>query len=284
MGALFPVTACAALFIAAGGLDDAVYANVTFNHMYFGSTPFLQPIDHLLNMPRIILLGGLTFWLIAGIGVMRAATRRERHDGLLLLFALGSFAGVKMSGLDYAHYYVQLLPPVALLGGLALPSMFGTRRRRLAGALLLWLPLVFNGALYLDSITPASDRAEAVGVRDCEASAPEIGAYIHSHTPDGARIYNVGRDAEIYYYADRLPATRFFYDRTFLADPATVTETTGALSAAPPTLVVDTRDLCPLAIPVPPEIDRLIASSYVLDATVAGARIYIRQAQQSPSP
>ena len=83
--------------------------------------------------------------------------------------------------------------------------------------------------------------------------------------PYGAsdRIYNLGRDSEIYYYAERLPSAQLMYDRPFSVDPATAAQAANQVLSAPPALLVDTFTGCTQGLPWPPEIATVVAARYV---------------------
>jgi len=94
--------------------------------------------------------------------------------------------------------------------------------------------------------------------------------------PDDA-IYNYGRASQLYFYADRRPASRFIYDRPFWLDPPTLDEAVEDLRASRPVLIVDT--MAPRDHPLwekahPPPIRELLETEYEFVERVEFADIY----------
>lgn len=267
--------ACVAVFAGLGAVGDFWYANVTYNRLYSDSTPALTRIDLAWQFRRDVLLGGLPFWIIALAGCVVAARRRQHRDLLLLGWSFVSFASLKFTGRDSAHYYVQLLPGAALLGAVAFASI--ARHRATLGIAAVALAPLFaiHTGVYAGMAMSGDAKAAYAGTIDCEAASPGLGAWVRDHTSPDSRIYNLGRDTELYYYAGRDPAVRFMYDRPFYLDAATGDETARALSDSRPAMIVDTTATCPpRGLAIPPAITAVIASNYTLTAIVEDARIY----------
>ena len=108
--------------------------------------------------------------------------------------------------------------------------------------------------------------------------APQLGAYLASITGPDERIYDYGREAQLYFYADRLPASRFFSNRSFFLDPPTTEETVNALREAPPAVIVDTMtprlDFDPKDAP-PPAFRDLLEEDYLYAGRVEFADVYL---------
>ena len=163
------------------------YANVTYNRLYGGHDNLQRaPALALMTMPSNVFVGGLGFWLLASAGTLvhRDGTSRRNDDLLLLLWALGCYAGIKATGRESAHYYVQLLPVGALLGARAARrSPPCCRRRSQALAVLSATALVgFQIAVYASQFATPAARAEVHSLYPwmyaCESRAPEIGAWV----------------------------------------------------------------------------------------------------------
>ncbi|TMG02393.1 MAG: hypothetical protein E6I09_10350 [Chloroflexi bacterium] len=63
--------------------------------------------------------------------------------------------------------------------------------------------------------------------------------YIADNTSPDDRIYNLGFDSELYFYAHRRPATRYLHDLPFVADYSRVEKALEDLKEAPPIFVID---------------------------------------------
>ncbi len=287
VGAASPLLVTVALFAAFSALSDFWYANVTYNRLYTEVIPLSERLWRLFIISPSAVLGGLIFWHRAAVGLVLAARRRAPFGWLLLLWVAGAYLGIKVTGRDLSHYYAQLLPGVALAGALSVSAIaqdFRRRGVRLAVYATLVPLAIFQLALYATLASTASSREELHITSDCETEAPAVGQWIRERSQPSDRIYNLGRDSEIYFYSQRLPAARFMYDRPFELDPDTAGETAEALRREPPRFIVDT--LACITVPGPPaEVAALIDLRYRLAETVGRAVIYeLRTAAVSDGP
>jgi 4-amino-4-deoxy-L-arabinose transferase-like glycosyltransferase len=280
-GAIVPLGACAAIFVALGALDEFWYANVTYNRLYADVIPYQDRLLGAIDMNPAVLTGGLGLWLFAAFGACLALRMRSPESLLLLLWAAGCWASVKFTGRDHAHYYVQMIPGVALLSALVV-DWFASRKRlvveRVIATLAVSTLVVWQGAVYGSSVISAERRAEVheprADLRACEAAAPAIGSWIAARTSPDDRVYNLGRDSSIYFYARRQPAARFMYDRPFYLGADTSSETASALRTSRPRYIADTTKHCGEGAPTPAPLRALLAEQYVAVATVETATIY----------
>jgi 4-amino-4-deoxy-L-arabinose transferase-like glycosyltransferase len=116
---------------------------------------------------------------------------------------LASLVGTSASGRFYPHYFIQLLPPLALLAAPALSRLW-TR----IDEYRLWLlrPGVTKGWLALTVV--GFLIAHAIGLAD-QRSETAIGRYIRATSTPGDRIFVWGQHAAIYLDARRRPASRY---------------------------------------------------------------------------
>ena len=119
--------------------------------------------------------------------------------GLLAASAIGAAAGARF----YPHYYVQLIPPLALL---AAPYYARLWSRTMQPPHWLLRPAVTYAWLALTVI--------AFSIEDWTALAPrrvpsEAGRYLFTHSSPDDRIFVWGQSSEIYLDAQRRPASRY---------------------------------------------------------------------------
>ena len=223
------------------------------------------------------------------VGLCVWAGRRRRVTPELWLWLGGGGVAVLLGLRFFGHYYLQLLPPLALIGAAVLPEVAATARRWLwAGAALpATLMLVF-------AFFPAED----FGVLPYGEVATRVRALT---TPDET-IFVWGSFPEIYWAADRQPATRFIHTGFLIGDPSgRPPGSTGPrdgipggwlmlvqdLEARPPALVVDTSQARIRGVQYHP-LDQTGAwatmrSNYVLADEVDGVRLYRRIGPAAPS-
>jgi hypothetical protein len=154
-----------------------------------------------------ILKQNAPLWLLAGVGLFAIWRRHEnrRRATFVTAFLCFSFLAVCPGLFFRQHYFVLLLPAVALLAGAAI------RRRAMCwvfvAALLLSIGLQREFLFGLDPIQACRQLygpnpfPEAIRVAD----------YIRAHSEKDARIAVLGSEPEIYFYAHRHSATSYIY-------------------------------------------------------------------------
>ena len=143
-------------------------------------------------------------------------------------------------------------------------------------ATLTALAVLTNSALYLVPVRSEQRVAPDVLYHEQWAENSEfLGAYIAAHTTPDDTIFNLGRESQIYFYADRRPAARYFYDYVYSYDPETVRLTIDALRAAKPAFIIDSIQP-PLFQPSdrPPEFDRFLSEDYEYGGHLYFADLY----------
>jgi 4-amino-4-deoxy-L-arabinose transferase-like glycosyltransferase len=165
------------------------------------------------------------FWAMAlcGLAIPRLAGRRERL--LLGGWALASTVGVCIGLRFREHYFIQVLPALAALGGVAAG---GAARVLLArtGRAPAWVglsalvlvtaaPPVYANWGTLRAGSPNAISRKIYGLNPFPESL-EIARYIRSTSDEGDSVYVVGSEPQIFFYARRRSATRyiFFYPLT----------------------------------------------------------------------
>jgi hypothetical protein len=270
-------------FIASGALDEFAYANFKYNYLYSSELPLDERLRKLSVSLRF-------FTIVAAPLVLASATAtvfivaRFRHTFLLLLlpWLLACFLGVSSSGRFFPHYYGQALPVLSLLTTFSLLHILsqGKLIRCSLGATLalgLGVCLIVNGAVYLQPDPASRHVAKFTEPQsEWESDSLDLAAYIRAETAPGDTIFNLGRETQLYFYADRRPASRFLYDRPFWLDPPALDEAIAELKQARPALIIDSLQPPMFARPSfhPPAIRELLAGDYEFVGRVAFANVY----------
>jgi hypothetical protein len=141
-----------------------------------------------------------TLWFVlanlAIVGLCVAAARRWREDADLWLWVIAGVIAVGSGLRFFGHYYIQLLPPLALLA--TRPLARAPARALAAVAVVAAVPIAYLAV-------PAYKRDNSTTQRTGRALA----AYARAHTGPDARILVWGHLPEVYWRSDRPPATRF---------------------------------------------------------------------------
>ncbi len=117
------------------------------------------------------------------------------------------------------HYYVLMIPALALLAGAAVTVANTAFHSRwpywLFGAALVWSVAVQRDFLF--RMTPLQACRELYD-RNLFPEAIPVAAYIRAHSTKDARIAVLGSEPEIYFYADRHSATTYIYTYGMMED------------------------------------------------------------------
>jgi len=204
--------------------------------------------------------------------------------GLVAASAVGAAAG----GRFYPHYYIQLIPPLALLGAPHYAQLWSGRTQPRhwllrPAATYAWLGLTVVAFSISHSLKLASKREPS-----------ETGRYLSEHSTPEDRIFVWGNGARFYLEARRRPACRYFmsFPLTGYVFPGEMREKInwrnrilpGAwmtlerdFSRHPPTYIVDLR-VDPKNAPYPvedfPILARLLAERYRPVARTAEGVVY----------
>ncbi len=231
-----------------GTLDDFIDVSLVYGWDYTSDVPLSSRASGLWRL-TLQLLATAPLIVAAGIGAYRLRRRSSDPAAVILVAsAAGSVFGVASSGRFFPHYVVQLLPSFALLAAPVAESAWDTLRDgrpRDVRAVAVWAGvfiscLYFNLSVFLHT-TP--EERHIAKFPDAQArasiSSRDLAEYVRAETLPDETILNWGRETQIYFYADRKPATRYLYDRPFWQDPPTFDEAMSDLRAHPPTLIID---------------------------------------------
>jgi multidrug transporter EmrE-like cation transporter len=148
--------------------------------------------------------------VLAVVGLVLLWRDRERREAAVIatLFLGCSFLAVCPGLYFRQHYFVLVLPAMALLVGAA-----ATMPR---SAMALWLVAgalsysVVRQSDYLFRMTPDEICAAEYGRNPFPEAIP-VADYIRTHTSAGERIVVLGSEPEIYFYAERRAVTPYVY-------------------------------------------------------------------------
>jgi 4-amino-4-deoxy-L-arabinose transferase-like glycosyltransferase len=208
-----------------------------------------------------------------GLGVLGLlAAIGWRSSPLLARLWLGAaLVGVLGGGNFHAHYYVQLAAPLSILAAVGVRQLL-VHRRPLAtaacGAAAL-ATLVLTAPLWFAS---GSAQARAIWPEDRRLVYSEaVASYVRAHTGPDERVYVLWAGADVYYLADRRPATRYMWFRNVASIEGALAATRRMLAAHPPALVVLMQR--PETIDPTGATARILRQRYRVAARVEGVRI-----------
>lgn len=263
-GFVLPLAVTLAYFASHGALADLRFYAWTYNtQVYVPEVPLGRrlaavqiPLRLLAErMPAALALGSAAaaglLWLVF------VRERREPAKAVLAWLTLGWSAtgllSTMLSGRDFAHYSIQVLPGVCLACSWSLAwcwrragEAHAASRRLVLRALpvLALLSLLLPGAWWTATAEARDDGTAGIG---------EI---IRQHSRPDERIFIWGYLPELHVFAQRLPSTRFFYtnwvtglipwtnvdwmkDTAYAVIPGTAEQMQGDYRRRPPAIVVD---------------------------------------------
>jgi dolichyl-phosphate-mannose-protein mannosyltransferase len=204
-----------------------------------------------------------------------AALAWWRAPLLVRLWLGAAVVGVLAGGNFHTHYYLQLVPPLAVLGGVAVAGLVEARRQiawgvcfaPAAAALAFAAPLWFASGVA---------QAEAIWPRDPHLQSDHaVARYVRLHTRPHEPIYVVWAAADVYYLADRPPAFPYLWYRNVQSIPGAMPAAQRMLAQRKPKLVIAAQT--PLTSgPSPLTTMLVLRREYRLVAAVAGVPIYHR--------
>jgi len=222
IGLVLPSVAWGLYALASGTLSATVDAVFMYNARYASAAVVplwarlaALPIDY--GAPLALLWAGVGGCMLTALrSVLRTAARPAN-------FALGwtaaALVGTLAGGRIYAHYYQQIIPPMAVALGVtaaAVGHLMRGRGARLAYAAVvtvgLWPPLAAIGSF-------ATQSAE----RTCAGWQPRLAAVIRSLTVPDDRVLVWGAEPYLAFAAERRPINRFIYKYPLLGDSPSAT-------------------------------------------------------------
>ncbi|HEX4824915.1 MAG TPA: glycosyltransferase family 39 protein [Candidatus Polarisedimenticolaceae bacterium] len=206
--AIAPLVLVFAWLAVAGVFPRFWFWCVTYAGSYATSDSLAHRLDVLTYQLRATLpLAG--FGVLALLGPLFVRGRASLFASLLAVFAA---AGVAAGFFFRAHYFVMLIPAVALL--VALASQAASRRFHPALGVALALgaasAMIVVERAYLFSLSPV-EVSRSVYAGNPFPEAEVAGSWLGGQMRDGERLLVLGSEPEINFYARRRGATGYVY-------------------------------------------------------------------------
>jgi len=206
-----------------------LYAGV-FREFWFWTVDYAQQYGTLVRLSAVppfllrraseVIGANWPVWALAGVGVVAGIwNERLRASTLFFLGFLFFSALAVCPGLYFRHhYFVLVLPAVALLAGTGISALAGAAPGRVTAAKVvplivtaaaLALPLVRYKKLFFE-FSPAQ-VSRMVYEESAFPEAVRIADYLREHTTVDDTIAVLGSEPEIYFYSHRHSATGYIY-------------------------------------------------------------------------
>jgi len=221
-GIIIPYTLVVLYAFKVGVLGKFWFWTVKYAREYVAEQSLEQGWNNFAKVFKVITKPQVPFWLLAGAGLAALFTKQRSKTDRFFMLSLLFFSFLAICpGLYFReHYFIMLLPAVALLVGIAARSTAyfltsGQKRRFHPFIPTLLLIIAVGYGIYLERkyyffFSPEQATRSTYGPSPFP-EAVQIARYIKEHTLASDRIAVLGSEPEIFFYADRLSATRHIY-------------------------------------------------------------------------
>lgn len=221
-GVILPFGLTCFLLVSTGVFKTFWFWVFTYAREYGSETSFSLGVRRFMEVFPAIAGPAIGVWIIAALGLTAFLWDRESRVhasfvGGLLIF---SFLAVCFGLFFREHYFILMLPVVAVLGGIAVESATRLLSRTGRGLSLRAIPvLLFTVVFGLSVVQQRAFLFERDPIVVCQklygpnpfSEAVQISRYIDAHSSASDRIAVLGSEPEIYFYSKRLSATGFIY-------------------------------------------------------------------------
>lgn len=221
MGMAAPFSLLCLYFWAVGLFGKFWFWLFEYTREYASLVTFQQGVQGFIAQIAKMADSMILLWLLAVIGVISLLIRKDfrcRLDfmGLFLLF---SFAALIPGYYFYSHYFILILPVVAVLIGLgtgAVADLLANGRpaiKMVVPVLLAAIAITYTivaERVYLFQSTPTAISRNNFGTNPFVESV-EIGNYIKNHSCPEDTIAVLGSEPQICFYSNRRSATSHLY-------------------------------------------------------------------------
>lgn len=208
--------------MATGTFDQFYHWTIAYAREYAGTKTWAEGMISLNSYYNKLSNGMHLFWIagLAGFAMLFIPAKLKPSRILLLLYGILSMACV-VPGLYFRpHYFIVFLPALALLGAVTLYAIGELLRHiRIPAAglvpFLLLLVILVSGINkhknYLFADGPQKICRDMFGASNPFVESEAIGKFIRDNSTPADRVAVLGSEPQIYFYADRVPATGFIY-------------------------------------------------------------------------
>lgn len=213
-------------FLYAGALREFYDCTIAYGVSYAGRVALHKYPEHFWANFKRILGSCWPIYILAAAGMMPAQSARpeQRNRRLVMVWLFFSFLGVSTGGFFREHYFIQIVPAVALLAAVgvhSLPVPGRMHRWKPAAAYVVVLAALIYGvgvspSYYLRG-SPELKCRKLYGVNPFAGSKP-AGQFINKHSNPEDTVFIFGSEPQILFYAQRKSATRYIFVYPLMGD------------------------------------------------------------------
>ncbi|MHC4214199.1 MAG: ArnT family glycosyltransferase [Planctomycetota bacterium] len=222
VGIILPFAVICLVLWYSGVFEKFWFWTFEYAREYVSSVPFSAGLELLMLRFKTIAGSAVAIWILSGVGAagtLLNPTLRKRGS-FVWCFVLFSFLGICPGFYFRPHYFILLLPAVALLGGLGVKSCFDIFSQNITLASRLTLPIVIMALVLFASVyqqrefifqaEPTKVSRIMYGVNPFPESL-ELSRFIKDNSQEQDSIAVIGSEPQIYFYSNRRSATGYIY-------------------------------------------------------------------------
>jgi 4-amino-4-deoxy-L-arabinose transferase-like glycosyltransferase len=224
LGAVLPFAAICLYLAVAGVFSQFWFWTIAYARTYASSTTLGDGFGYLADYIRdqFDFFGGFLILAIAGLVVALRNTANRTRLTFVMGFLFFSFLAVTPGFYFREHYFVLLLPALALTVGMAVVHLQSTPSRWLKAVPVILLAGVLAWDVWLQRQVffqlPVPVINQMLYRLNPFIESTIAAKYIRDHSAPDARVAVVGSEPEIYFYADRRSATGYIYTYPLMED------------------------------------------------------------------
>ena len=159
-------------------------------------------------------------WILAGVGLLTCSLNRStgRSTGFLLGLFISSTLALCLGFYFRSHYFILLLPAVALFAGIAINSISSVLRRQITRVRFFPVLLLASCAVLLVLaqrdlffLLSPIEASHTIYAGNPFSETIKVAEYVRDHTDPSDTIAVVGSEPQIYFYSHRHSATGYIY-------------------------------------------------------------------------
>ena len=205
-GVVLPFAITCLILLASGAFSKFWFWTFVYAREYATTTGIGEGLGVLRIMLPSVVLPGLWIWVLAGVGLTAVAWNRQARERrfVLISFLLFSILAVCPGLYFRGHYFILMLPAIALLVGVAVSSVSERIQEKSPANARPWLlPALIFLAAFANTIyvqreylfrMDSWNASKVIYGANPFPEAVEVAGYLKDHATPGARIAVLGSE------------------------------------------------------------------------------------------
>jgi hypothetical protein len=222
LGTAVPFAVTCLILWKCGVFSKFWFWSFDYARAYVSVTSLANGLEAFTNVVPKIVGPSIGIWVLAALGAFAFVWDESIRQHAAFCFGLSLFSFLAVCpGLYFRpHYFILMLPAVALLAGVAVSSATNLILKKRPGMALAWLPVLLFAIAFCYSLVAQwniyfvmepSTACRALYPGEPFNEALVVSDYIRGNSDPGMRLAVLGSDPEIYFYSQRHSATGYIY-------------------------------------------------------------------------